>query len=140
MNGSLMENGLLPRRLRPFFYIVLGLSLLACAGEEQAPAQHWEGIEVSIETRPNPPRIGINEVVISTTRPHRQAEYNLLVSIRVNENEKWVQTIQDGHTGIFRRGLPMNDAGAQTLWVKLEGRETLVGKQTVLHFPITVAP
>lgn len=112
---------------------LLWLGLAAC-GELQAPPQYWQGIEIAIETRPNPPKVGMNEVLVVATRPGRQAEYNLLVSIRAGADEEWTQSIQDGRTGIFRRALALQEPGAQTLWVRLErGKE-----QTVLKFPLTV--
>lgn len=110
------------------------LGLTACFGEDmQSAPQYWQGIEFTVEIRPTPPKAGVNEVLVVATRPHRIGEYNLLVSIRMNENDSWIQSIQDSHTGIFRRGLAMQ-AGPQILWVRVE-REN---KQTVLKFPLNV--
>lgn len=115
---------------------LLACLLVACSGEDtQLPPQYWQGIEFTVETRPSPAKLGINEVLVVATRPHRLAEYNLLVSVRMDESDTWTQCIQDGHTGIFRRGLSMRDTGEQTLWVRIERAE----EQKIFNFKIIVA-
>lgn len=110
-------------------------ALAACADQDsQAPPQYWKGVEVTIESRPTPPRLGMNEILVVATRPHRQAEHALLVSIRMREDQPWVQAIQDGHTGIFRRAIAMREPGPQTLWVRLQGKTG----ETVLRFSLVV--
>lgn len=131
------------RHLKQLLIVMWGLSLSACIGEDaQLPPQYWQGIEFGAETRPSPARLGINEVLVVATRPHRQPEFDLLVSISMNKDGPWVQSIQDGHTGIFRRGLAMRELGAQTLWVKIQrvGDSAGTGQQTVLGFPFVVMP
>ncbi len=131
------------RPLKQLLIVVLGLSLLACIGKDgQLPPQYWQGIEFGVETRPSPARLGINEVLVVATRPQRQPEFNLLVSISMNKNGPWVQSIQDGHTGIFRRGLAMRELGPQNLWVRIQrvGDGAGTGEQTVLSFPFVVMP
>ncbi len=128
--------------MKKLLLALLCLGLTACFGDqaEQSPLQYWQGIEFSVETRPNPAKVGINEVLVVATRPRRQPEHNLLVSIRMHDNESWVQGIQDGHTGIFRRGLAMREPGPQTLWVQVQrvGNGPGVGEQTVFAFPLVV--
>ncbi|MEO5573445.1 MAG: hypothetical protein ABIR48_03025 [Gammaproteobacteria bacterium] len=129
------------RHLKTWLIVMLGLNLAACIGEDaQLPAQYWQGIEFGVETRPSPARLGINEVLVVATLPHRQPEFNLLVSISMHKDGPWVQSIQDGHTGIFRRGLAMRELGPQTLWVKIQrvGDGARAGQQTLLGFPFVV--
>jgi hypothetical protein len=87
-----------------------------------------------VETRPSPAKLGINEVLVVATRPNRFAEYDLLVSVRMNEGDSWTQCIQDGHTGIFRRGLAMQTPGEQILQVRVERTQ----EQKIFSFPIVV--
>ena len=122
---------------------LLCLGLSACFGDQaqQSPLQYWQGIEFSVETRPNPAKVGINEVLIVATRPRRQPEFNLLVSIRMRKDAPWVQGIQDGHTGIFRRGLAMREPGPQTLWVQIQRVDSSgpsASEKIVFAFPIVV--
>lgn len=123
--------------LKLLWIVLVCAGLAACiGGDSQLPPQYWQGIEFSVETRPSPARLGINEVLVVATRPGRQPEFNLLVSIRMNEADTWVQSIQDGHTGIFRRGLAMRVLGNQILSVRIQHGDA----QTVLRFPLVVAP
>lgn len=110
------------------------LSLTACfgRGEDDISPQFWQGIQVNLETRPRPIRLGMNEFLVSTTRPVRRAVYDLVVSIRTQENAAWVQSIQDGHTGIYRRAIAIAGPEPYYLWVRLEQGS----KQTVLRFPL----
>jgi len=132
-----------PSHFKKLLLALLCLGLSACFGDQaqQSPLQYWQGIEFSVETRPNPAKVGINEVLIVATRPPRQPEYNLLVSIRMREDESWVQGIQDGHTGIFRRGLAMREPGPQTLRVQVQRVDSSgpsASEKTVFAFPIMV--
>lgn len=112
--------------------------LAACADEDtQLPPQYWQGIEIAVETRPNPPQLGVTEVLVSATRPGRVAEHSLLISLRMRDGDEWVQAIQDGRTGIYRRGVEMTEAGAQTLFVQLQ-RLPDKKEQIVLRFPLTI--
>lgn len=106
-------------------------------GDESSlvPPQQWHGIEIGVDTRPSPPGPGMNEVLIAATIPHRRPAYDSIISIRMKKEEPWVQAIQDGHTGIFRRALAMVP-GHQTLWVRIER----ANEQSILGFPLIVAP
>lgn len=101
--------------------------LLAACGAEQSrlPPQIWQDIKVGLETRPAPVVAGMNEFLISAVRASGAAEYNLLVFIRMDEGGAWVQSIQDGHTGVFRRAIAVRGGGPQTLHVRLvrDGQE-----------------
>lgn len=108
------------------------LLLVACgADESRLPVQEWQGITVGVETRPAPVVVGMNEFLISGTRLPRRVAHDLLVSIRMSDEDAWVQSIQDGHTGVYRRALKVGE-GPQTLQVRLNrGAE-----ETVLHYPL----
>lgn len=108
------------------------LLLGACgASESRLPVQAWQGVTIGVETRPAPVVTGMNEFLVSGMRPPRRAAHDLLVSIRMSDEDPWVQSIQDGHTGVYRRALNVGD-GPQTLQVRLKhGAE-----ETVLRYPL----
>ena len=108
------------------------LLLGACgASESRLPVQEWRGATIGVETRPAPVVVGMNEFLVSGTRPTRRAAYDMLVSIRMRDGDPWVQSIQDGHTGVYRRALKVGD-GPQTLQVRLKRR----AEETVLFYPL----
>ncbi len=123
----------------------LGASLLACAlfatlpgcgSGSQAPAvkpQQWRGMDVSLESRPNPPRAGMNEFLVTITDQHGRPGFDLVVSLRTRETEPWTQAIEDGQMGVYRRALKIDPATDKMLQVQLRG-----GNATgVLSFPLT---
>jgi len=94
----------------------------------------WGGFEVAVEVRPAPPRPGHNEVVVIITAERHRPVYDALVWMRARPDAPWVQAIEDGHVGVYRRAINFGRAGATQLEVKLQ-RESSVD---VLVFPATV--
>ena len=118
--------------MKVIFVALLSVCTVACGtGESRLPVQHWQDAVIGVETRPAPVVVGMNEFLISGTRPPRRAASDMLVFIRMSDNEPWVQSIQDGHTGIYRRALKVGE-GPQILQVRLRrGAE-----ETVLHYSL----
>lgn len=114
--------------------ICIVVALAACKDEIEPPPiplQHWKEVGVRIETRPNPPKAGMSEVVVIATAGGRPV-YDLIVSLRTTESAPWVQTIQDGHIGVYRRGVGLGFGESVVLQVLLQnGKE-----QQVLYFPL----
>ena len=74
----------------------------------------------------------MNEFLIIANKRHRRPAYDLIVSLRTSENEPWKQTIQDGHVGVYRRAVSVQDPLKDILQVQLkEG-----GDVGVLYFPL----
>ena len=60
---------------------------------------------------------------------------DLTISLRAADSMPWVQAIEDGNIGVYRRAIDLGDKQATTLQVKLQqGTE-----ETVLLFPMTLA-
>lgn len=118
--------------MKAILITLLSVCAVACgATESRLPVQEWRGVTIGVETRPAPVVIGMNEFLVSGTRPPRRAAHDLLVSIRMRDEDPWVQSIQDGHTGVYRRALNVGE-GPQTLQVRIKrGAE-----ETVLRYPL----
>jgi len=119
-------------------YLAAALMLLlsACGGvqTDDAPPQRWQNLEVRIDTRPSPPRAGMNEVLVMVTDTQARAGYDLIVSLRTSDQDKWVQAIEDGGLGVYRRAVVMEPGARSVLQVKLEHKDM----ETVLRFPLKV--
>lgn len=118
--------------------LLLGVAvtmLVACGEEKGAltiPVQHWNETDIRIETHPNPPVAGMSEIVAIVTGPHGRPISDLTLSLRSNDAMPWVQAIQDGFIGVYRRAVDIGDAEESVLQVRLQrGAE-----QKVLFFPL----
>lgn len=124
--------------MRSFWMIVLSVALLSCGTQEGAspevPSQMWGDTEVSVETRPVLPTVGMNEFLVIATRKPRKPAFDLMVSIRMSESDPWRQAIQDGHVGVYRRALKVADPATQAVLVRLERGE----ERVELRFPLLV--
>ena len=112
------------------------LSLLAGCGADtgnaQIGAQRWGDLDVAVEVRPSPPRAGHNEVVVIVSGEHHRPVYDALVYLRAQADLPWVQAIEDGHVGVYRRAVFFAGAGDAAVQVRLQrGRD-----ESVLVFPV----
>ncbi len=90
---------------------------------------------VRIETHPNPPLAGMSEIVVIVTGPHGRPAGDLTVSLRGDESMPWVQAIQDGFIGVYRRAIDIGDGDTAVVQVRLEKGAV---KKTML-FPFKLA-
>jgi hypothetical protein len=96
------------------------------------PPQHWNNLVVHIETHPNPPLEGISEIVVIITGPHGKPAGDLIVSLRGSDSEPWIQAIEDGYIGVYRRAVDIGENRVGAVQVRLQqGAE-----QKLLLFPI----
>jgi hypothetical protein len=126
------------KTLTAIILILLAAGLAACNdGNEAAdiPAQHWNEMVVRIETHPNPPLAGMSEVVVIITGPHGKPAGDLTVSLRGVNSLPWVQAIQDGFIGVYRRAIDLGDSKTAVVQVRLQQGEA----QKILLFPIKLA-
>jgi hypothetical protein len=117
-------------------FIVAGL--VACSKADEPlpiPMQHWLEMDVRIEPHPNPPVGGMSEVVVIVTGPRGRPVHDLIISLRGNMDMPWVQTIQDGYMGAYRRAVDIGDGDSAVLQVRLQRGDV----QKVLLFPLRLA-
>lgn len=91
--------------------------------------------EVSIESRPNPPAPGMNEILVMVTGDRGRPAYDLMVSLRTSDQDEWKQAIQDGLIGVYRRAVDVEPGTRSTLQVQIKHN----GEQSVLRFQLPVA-
>lgn len=118
---------------------VVVMMLTGCggsAGEIQIPAQHWKTMDVRIETHPNPPVAGMSEIVVIVTGPRGRPVSDLKVQMRADDSMPWVQGIQDGLIGVYRRAVDLGNGTEATLQVQLVEQSA---DQTTLLFPLKLS-
>src|SRR5665647_429188 len=127
--------------MKKILFILLSLlvtGVAACNSESQRiliPVQHWKKMDVRIETHPNPPLAGMSEIVVIVTGLHGKPIQDLTVSLRGNVSMPWVQAIQDGYIGVYRRGVDIGDGETTVVQVKIQqGVE-----QKILLFPLKLS-
>ncbi len=114
--------------------LLCSIQLVGCSAENninQILPQHWRGVDVHVETHPNPPLTGMSEIVIIATQ-NRTPVHDLKVSLRADDRASWTQAIQDGHIGVYRRVVDLGSGGETVLQVRLQRSN----EETVLLFPI----
>ena len=127
------------RCARRWLYAVVGIALLAACGNSRQAAitpQRWNDLVVHVQTQPDPPQPGANEVLVILAAPRGVPTYDCIVSLRTLDSDDWVQAIQDGHSGVYRRVVGLDRAQRSTLQVRIVRRD----EQTVLRFPALPAP
>jgi len=116
--------------------VVAGLVLLlvGCSSEEVPvwPSQTWKGVQVAIESRPTRITAGMTEFLVLANVGTGGPAHDLMVSLRIGDEGRWIQAIQDGHVGVYRRALVVTDPKAEVLAVYLRKGSD----ETVLHFPL----
>jgi hypothetical protein len=124
-------------KLLVIFLISIATGLTGCKGGDAPaiPAQSWNGDVVRIETHPSPPLAGMSEVVVIVTGPHGKPVGDLMVSLRGNDAMPWVQAIQDGFIGVYRRAVDIGDGETAVVQVKLQRGQD----QKTLLFPLKLA-
>jgi hypothetical protein len=120
---------------RPALLGMVALLLQACSGSDlpQLPPQQWQDLSILLETRPVQVRPGMNEFLIIATTPRGLPGDDMVVSLRMSNQDAWSQAIQDGHSGVFRRAIIVN-SGQRNVFVQLKRR----GNSGVLTFPLLV--
>ncbi len=128
--------------LNKYFCVLTGLlaaTILVACGESgevnTVVVQHWKDADIRIETHPDPPLAGMSEIVIIITGPHGRPIPDLTVSIRGKNTSPWVQAIQDGMIGVYRRAIDIGDGEQAQLQVRLQHRT----EEKVLYFPLKLA-
>jgi hypothetical protein len=118
--------------------VFLAAGIAACSdggGTISIPAQQWNGMIVRIETHPNPPLAGMSEIVVIITTPRGKPAGDLTVSLRGNDSVPWVQAIQDGFIGVYRRAVDIGDSKTAVVQVRLQQGAA----EKVLLFPFNLA-
>jgi hypothetical protein len=126
---------------RALFSVAVLAGLLSACVDERAVMlgpQQWQDLGVKVETRPSPLRVGMNEFIVIASRDEYKPGVGLIVMLRVNENGKWRQAIQDGFTGVYRRAVQVDDPATQSLSVHI--RRSKSKDETTLLFPLNQQP
>lgn len=114
--------------------VTLLLMLSACSDSGNTAgiaAQHWGDAEIDVETRPLQVRPGMVEFLIIATSARGLPVHDMVVSVRMDAAAPWSQTIQDGHSGVYRRAIRVA-AGQDSVYVQLRrGQETEVLKYSL---------
>ncbi|HQT81094.1 MAG: hypothetical protein B7Z60_03005 [Ferrovum sp. 37-45-19] len=118
-------------------WLLLGaLTLSACSSSDSngdpAP-QQWQGVSMQVDTRPNPPEQGMNEIVVTANDIKRNIPaWDLIISIRTAKQDDWVQMIEDGRMGVYRRAVRIEPGERSVLQIQVK-HENAVGE---LRFPL----
>lgn len=117
---------------------LLMLLLSGCGSDEvvhQLGTQNWNDVNIAVEARTGGNSAFYEFLVIATIGRSKPA-HNILVHIRVNEDDTWKQAIQDGMVGVYRRANKVAHPDKDVLFVQLRRGE----EQGELRFPLNLPP
>lgn len=126
----------LPMRTK-YLWLVLLTMLSACGegADVNIPSQNWQHFIVQVETSPSPPETGMDEILVMVTDEHGRPGNDLMVSLRSSDQDQWIQAIEDGGLGVYRRAVELAPGDRSTLQVQLKNQDAV----TVLRFPIKMS-
>lgn len=119
-----------------YLWPALLLVLSACGegADADIPVQKWKNLVVQVETRPSPPETGMDEILVVITDQRGRPGNGLVVSLRSNDQDRWVQAIEDGGLGVYRRAVELAPGERSVLQVQLKTKDA----KSVLRFPLEV--
>ena len=134
-----------------YLILVSVLLLSACTTEiPTSPTHVWGDYSLHLESRPPIIEQGMVEFLTIVNFEEKLRGWDLIVYYRMGPTGRWVQAIQDGHTGVYRRAMMVNDPETEVLYVhvkKKQSREQKLKKEeqkeTMIKFPLdysTAAP
>lgn len=114
------------------------LATLAACGDQASdiPPQKWRDVEVRVESRPSPPRAGMDEFLIMVNKGQGRPAYNLIISLRTSDQNQWKQAIEDGQMGVYRRAVKVETDSVLQVRIKREGEDA----EGILYFPLKLKP
>lgn len=117
---------------------VIALIVLGCTDSNtpSLPPKVWEDVTVRVESRPPVVQQGMNEFLIIATYKGVGPAADLVVSLRMDDEDRWHQAIQDGHMGVYRRAIIVPDPNSSVLSVRVRYKKT--DQQGVLKFPLAL--
>lgn len=120
--------------MKRMVFVLLSLILFSsCGGEAPtSPFQNWEELSFRLETRPMYMEKGMMEFLVIANRPGRKPAYDLLIELRMGPTGPWVQAIEDGRVGVYRRAVRVTDPKTDILYVHI----LRDGKEGLLEFPL----
>ena len=121
---------------------VLFLSLLvaACTGDvPRSEVKQWKEYTFYLESRPPVIIKGMNELLFLGNYKQKGRAHSLIVNFRMGPEGKWIQAMQDGHTGVYRRAMMVNDPETDVLYVhvKEKGDEIEDKGEILFTFPMS---
>lgn len=131
--------------MRKIYLVLIGVLLLnACSTEiPTSPTSQWGDYTFRLESRPPIIEKGMMEFLTIANYEVTHRGWDLIVYYRMGPTGRWVQAIQDGHTGVYRRAMMVRDPESEVLYVHIKKKQTTEQKQkkeeqkeTVVQFPL----
>lgn len=101
-----------------------------------SPTVVWRDLQIHVESRGYGPIPDMRELLVFVNRGSTLPAWDCRIDIRTSDADPWKQAIEDGHVGVYRRAVKVDDADHSVLqvWIRAEGNET------VLTFPLNRKP
>ena len=120
--------------MKTILVALLSACLWGCGSDasDTLGRQRLGDVVIEVQCRPAPVTVGMNEFLVMATDVRGAPAHNLLVDLRMKDDEVWRQAIQDGFSGVYRKAL-----GVGSLHDQLRVRIKRDGTETEFRFPLT---
>lgn len=116
---------------------VIALVLSGCSdGTQESPVTYWRDLQVHVESRSYAPTPEIRELLVFVNRGPTHPAWDCRVDLRTSDVDPWKQAIEDGHVGVYRRALKVDDREHSVLQIRIRS----AGNETVLRIPLIHTP
>lgn len=134
--------------MKKYALIFISLFLLsvlsACTGEiPSSPTKEWGKYSIRLESRPPVMEKGMMELLTLVDYEKKLRGWDLIVYYRMGPTGRWIQAIQDGHTGVYRRAMNVTDPETDVLHVHVKRTQTAEKRkekapreEAVFEFPL----
>lgn len=120
--------------MKTILVALLSACLWGCGSDasDTLGRQRLGDVVIEVQCRPAPVTVGMNEFLVMATDVRGAPAHNLLVDLRMKDDEVWRQAIQDGFSGVYRKAL-----GVESLHDQLRVKIKHDGTETELRFPLS---
>ena len=131
--------------MKKILVLLVGVLMMSSCTTEipTTPVEKWDEYTFRLEARPPIIEKGMMEFLTISDFEGNIRGWDLVVYYRMGPTGQWVQAIQDGHTGVYRRAMKVSDPETDVLYVHVKKNQTLKEKkekakrkETVIQFPL----
>jgi len=115
----------------------IAAALPGCSdGTQDSPTAYWRDLQIHVESRSYAPIPEMRELLVFVNRGPTLPAWDCRIDLRTSDADPWKQAIEDGHVGVYRRALKVDDREHSVLqiWIRSAGNET------VLRIPLIRKP
>ncbi len=130
--------------MKKIYLLFIVFLLASCMTEiPTSPSAEWGKYTIRLESRPPVIEKGMVELLTLVDYEEKGRGWDLIVYYRMGPTGRWIQAMQDGHTGVYRRAMMVTDPVNDVLHVHIKNKQSreemaakVARKEILLEFPL----